>query len=71
MVRQVEQDMPVENDGSHVANIGKVSTIILQYEAFPSRDALSNFHQDHLLTSIAPDGRGHGAEDEELTTYVR
>jgi capping protein (actin filament) muscle Z-line, beta len=24
MVRQVEQDMPVEDDGSHVANIGKV-----------------------------------------------
>ena len=25
MVRQVEQDMVVENDGSHVTNIGKVS----------------------------------------------
>lgn len=24
MVRQVEQDMPVEDDGSHVANIGKM-----------------------------------------------
>ena len=24
MVRQVEQDMAVEDDGSHVANIGKV-----------------------------------------------
>lgn len=24
MVRQVEQDLPVEDDGSHVANIGKV-----------------------------------------------
>lgn len=27
MVRQVEQDMPVEGDGSHVANIGKVRNI--------------------------------------------
>ena len=25
MVRQVEQDMPVEDDSSHVANIGRVS----------------------------------------------
>lgn len=27
MVRQVEQDMVVENDGSHVTNIGKVNKI--------------------------------------------
>ena len=24
MVRQVEQDMPVEDDGSHVANVGRM-----------------------------------------------
>jgi capping protein beta len=27
MVRQVEQDMPVEDDTSHVANIGRVSAV--------------------------------------------
>ena len=26
LVRQVEQDMPVENDGRHIVNIGKAST---------------------------------------------
>ena len=24
MTRQVEQDMPVENDGSHIANVGRL-----------------------------------------------
>ena len=28
MVRQVEQDMAVEDDGSHVANIGKVRCLL-------------------------------------------
>ena len=28
MVRQVEQDMPVVNDASHVTNVGKVGQII-------------------------------------------
>ena len=27
MVRQIEQDMSVEDDGSHVANIGKVCSV--------------------------------------------
>lgn len=29
MVRQVEADMPAEDDGSHVANIGKVSSVTI------------------------------------------
>lgn len=27
MIRQVEQNLPLEDDGSHIANIGKVSMI--------------------------------------------
>lgn len=53
MTRQIEQDLPVDDDSSHIANIGKVSQV---------------GKRGGLEVNGWADGGRNGTEDEEFAT---